>query len=179
MPHEDINFISARDAVIVANDEWLDDETNDLTFSGDLGPGDEEVVARVESREPDVAVAARAVAATTHPHDFDNDGVEESAIRYRYEHKLDKSGGYRSLPGLRTTLPLGDIGEPVELVTGAYVGPVAGFQIVFENRTDGSANPVTIDQDNIGGELHCRILREHADMAMPTVPAGAQTGGGN
>jgi hypothetical protein len=100
------------------------------------------------------------VATTPHPGDIDGDGEDESIVRYRFEQKVDSpSDTYNELPGLSNTLRFGKIGDPVQLLEDGYVGPVSSFQIVFENRSDGFASPMSVDIDEIGAEVHARILR--------------------
>lgn len=176
MPHEDINFVGARDVVIVGNDVWQDDKVTDNDIDSDLSPGDEVEVARIESTEPNVKLAVRAVGVTRHYADFNTDPASESVVEYRYEHKVSKGDTYNGVPGLETTLALGSISEPVEPVPGAYIGPVAGFRIVFFNRTEGASSPQTVGQHDMGAEIHARILRDaHADAVQPVIgPGGDQ-----
>jgi hypothetical protein len=149
-----------RDAVIVANNRFKDDRVEDLSFGSTLAPGETEVVAEVVSTpNKTFDVYGSAIATTAHAGDIDGDGNQESVVEYRIETKKRSADAYSSLPGLSTTLPFGELGNPVELVPGSYIGPVAGFRIVMKNRSDEFANPISIDSDNIAGEIHARLER--------------------
>jgi hypothetical protein len=149
-----------KNAIIVANNAWQDDRVLDVNFSGDLQPGETEVVARVESTaSAGYDVYPRAVATTGHGADIDGDGNRESIIRYKFEIKSNQGDSWNALQGLETTMPFGSLGEPVELLPGTFIGPVAAFRITFVNRSDQFSNPTAVDADDIGAEIHARIRR--------------------
>jgi hypothetical protein len=153
------NYTPARDAIVVAGDEWNDDNVTDLTYDGDLDPGDEETVAVVRSTKRNVKFAPRAVATTVHPGDIDGDGNDENIVEYHFDHKQSITDEWNELPGMTTTMPFGSIGQPVELIPGTFIGPVAAFRIRFVNRSDTFSTPLSAAEDDIGGEIHGRTVR--------------------
>lgn len=162
----DINFVNPQNTLVLAGDKWQDEDIENINYNqqtsqtGVLPAGEALTAVEMESNVDGVMLAVRAVATTTHGADIDNDGVDESVINYRYEMKPSSSTDtYNALPGLSSTLPFGAMGNPVELIPGAYVGPFKAFRIVFENRSDNFVNPVDVDLDKIGSHVHARVLR--------------------
>lgn len=151
-PHNSVN---------ITNQVWEDDRISTVEISGALDPGDTETVARMESTETGVALAASAVAATEHVADLDGDTDDESVVEYYWEYRSQNGGdAWNPLPGLSSTLPLGYLGKPVEIVPGELVGPVAGFRCRVHNRSDDYANPTTVPQEELGGQIAGIVLRE-------------------
>ncbi len=159
MPHKLPDTVRPKDAIVVAGDEWRDDSVNDLEYDGDLQPGDNEVVARVVSTNPSTKFLARAVATTAHGADIDGDGNVENVVRYHFDMKKSVNDKWSELPGLNTTMPFGRIGNPIELVPGTFIGPMAAFRIRIENRSFDFASPTAVSEDDIGGQIHGQTIR--------------------
>lgn len=151
-------FTPARNAIVIGNERWEDEEITELTYS-DLAPGDFGTVVVAESFDREVRLALRAIGTTVHPHDFDNDNEDENAVRYHIEKKESVGDGWNALPGMTTTAPQGDITEPVEVLPGSYIGPVQAWRVRYENRTEGTANPTTVDKDALGCTLRFKVIR--------------------
>lgn len=150
-----------HNAINLTNQVWEDDRISAIELDGDLGPGDTETLARIQSNQSDVTVAVSAVAATEHTADLDGDADEESIVEYYWEFQTQGGGdAWNPLPGLSSTLPLGYLGSPVEVVPGELVGPISGFRCRMHNRSDTAANPQTVPAEDLGGQLAGIILRE-------------------
>lgn len=154
------DFTMPKNALVIANQRWEDEDVEALDFTTTtLEPGEEATIVEVVSTEPNVKYAARSVATSAHAGDYNDDNVDESLVRYRFEHKKEANDKWHTLPGLTSTVPYGQIGQPVELMPGTFVGPVSGFRIVFENVTEGESNPINVDGKYLAAQLHGRILR--------------------
>lgn len=151
-------FVNGQNAVICTNTNWVDDRITDSSIS-DLAPGDVQTIVEMVSNDNDVQVAPMSVATTQHPHDYDSDNVDESAVEYVFERKKGHNDRWQTLSGLTTTVPFGQIGDPTPLLPDAAVGPMAAFRIRFKNITDGESSTTTISAEDIGCELHGRIVR--------------------
>ena len=135
------DFVAPRDTLILGNDLWEDDRVSDIDFQARLGddtldPGESVTALEIVSNDRDISLAALALATTRHPGDINGDGSTENIVRYRIEDKPDDpTDSYNILPGLSTTSPFGQIGDPVELLPGGNaVGPMYSFRVVVENR---------------------------------------------
>jgi hypothetical protein len=152
-------FTPPQNSLNLVNQRWEDDRLADIDLA-DLEPGEDQVVARMESNENDLYVTAKAVSTTKHTHDYDGDGATESAVNYKWEYKTHGGDGWTELPGMDSTLPLGDyLGQPVEIIPGKSIGPMAGFRVTFENVTDGENSPTTIPAGEIGAQIAGTIIR--------------------
>jgi len=148
-----------QNSLNLVNQQWEDDKLSDIELT-DLDPGEDQVVARVESSMSDLYVAAKGVSTTEHTHDYDGDGSTESAVNYKWEYKTHGGDGWTELPGMDSTLPLGEyLGAPVEIIPGRSIGPMAGFRVTFSNVTDGTADPTTIPAGEIGAQIAATIIR--------------------
>lgn len=152
-------YTPPQSAFNLANQEWTDESLAEVSFDGDLAPGDSEVVALIESNDKDVFIGVNAGATTEHRYDVDGDGKDESAVRYYHEFKGSQSNNWTPAIGLTTTMPLGRLSDPEEYVPGTIIGPMKGWRIRIENRTDETANSTTISADELGGQLTGVIMR--------------------
>lgn len=162
-------FTNPNDFIQVANDAWRDDSIEDIDFTdqvqdgSNLQPGERMTAVEIETTTPGEFVAVRDVATTPHAADIDGDGTPESIVQYIFDAKIrSASDTYHSLPGLTTTLPLGQIGTPIELLSGSFIGPMKSFRIRFFNRSGDFSSPQTVNIDDIAAEVHARRLREDA-----------------
>jgi hypothetical protein len=159
------SFVNPRDALILGNDRWEDDRVTSIDFTEqsagqELDPGETLTALEIVSNEPDITIGVSALGTTRHPGDIDNDGSTENIVRYRVENRPDNpTDTYNTLPGLTTTAPFGQIGQPIELIPGSHVGPVYSFRVVVENRSDGLPNPQSVPVEKIGVTAHARVLR--------------------
>lgn len=164
-PNRQADVVPSNDAVVVGNEQWEDETVEEIDFGAqtdngtELQPGEELVAAEVRSNRRNVSAMLRAVGVSTHPGDINGDGQDESIIQYRFERIESVSDGWNDLPGLTTTAPFGAVGAPVEVIPGTFVGPSSAFRIVFENRSDGFSNPISVNLDEIGAQMHARIVR--------------------
>lgn len=160
-------LVSPRNAIVIANQRWVDDTVEEIDFTAEenagndtLDPGEELTAAEILSTRSSVRLAVSAGATTAHGADIDGDGQNENIVRYRFEHKPSTpSDQYNELPGLSTTLPLGNMGTPTEFLAGKMVGPAVAYRVVVENRSDQFSNPQPVPVSAIGAELHARAIR--------------------
>lgn len=150
-------MIHPRRTVNIANQRWVDERTEAITFDDPLEPGEEAIVAAAEIEGIEPRFALRAIGTTTHKADIDGDGTLESPIEYRYEWRSDPAGEWVDLPSMTGTLPWGSLADPTQVVPGEAIGPMAGFRVVFFNRSYRFDEPVSVDGAALGaiivGEL--------------------------
>lgn len=154
--HE-FSFVASRNALVLNNQIW-DDESVSLAGFDDIEPGDEAVIAGADSSDEDIRFALDAFGVTQHIGDITGDGSNNSIVRYRIERRVDKGGSWRPLPGLDTTYPYGEIGDPFQPYD-SVIGPNHGFRIVFENRTDDFANEFTVSAREAAAQMNLVIIR--------------------
>lgn len=155
----DVDVVPSNDAVIVGNQEWVDETINDINITSDLGPGETVTVAETRSTDANIGIMLKAAGVTTHPGDIDGDGNDENVVEYRFERIESQAGKYNGLSGLTTTAPFGSIGNPTPLIPGSYIGPSQAFRLRFHNRSDDFSNNVTVAKEDIGAQLHARVVR--------------------
>lgn len=177
------DFVAPRDTLILGNDLWEDDRVSDIDFQERLGddtldPGESVTALEIVSNERDISLAVHALATSRHPGDINDDGSTENIVRYRIEDRPDDpTDTYNVLPGLSTTAPFGEIGDPVSLLDdGTAVGPLYSFRVVVENRSNEFANPIAVNTRDIGVMAHARVLRGTAVANVDTNPYGRNMG---
>lgn len=156
------DFANPHNAFSVANETWENDKIKPIELA-DLGPGDTQTVAEVGSSESEIFVAVRAVATTEHPADVGGSGQPRSAVRYIHEYQTHEGSGWNPIMGMSSTIPMGYLGNPVEIIPGAFVGPMSRYRIRLHNRTDETANDVTISAGELGGQIVGMIIRGEQD----------------
>lgn len=151
--------LAPEDLATVANEKWTDGDAEPVSFDGDLTPGDEEIAAQLQVTNNLTALAIKSVGVTSHAGDIDGDSKDENIERYHYEYQERPDGQWHRHEGLSGVLPLGDLARPAVLMRGAFLGPVAGFRVRIENRTDEPGNTAfTVDEDEIGARIHARTV---------------------
>lgn len=133
---------------------------NQVSFTGDLDPGDEEVVVSATVQDDNYRIVAQEQGVSAHKADVDNDNTDESIIRYHYQYKEEPGDAWEELAGSPTTLARGDLADPQSIGgSGIVVGPVAGYRVVFENRTDTTASSFTVDDEALGAIFKGRLTQ--------------------
>lgn len=148
-------YIQATNEEWVQKGETIGPETSFLDYPSPMTAGDETDVVRIVSEAENIELFVQAAGVTPHTADMDNDGDEESVVRYHYQYQEQIGGDWKEHDGLTDVQQLGNLTHPEPLLPGGgFVGPVYGFKIRFENRSDeGSFNAHSVDQDDIGGRL--------------------------
>jgi hypothetical protein len=138
----------------------VEPDVSDVTFNGSLDPGDIETVVQAQSTTDSYDIVAQEHAVTGHKADVDNDSADESIILYHYEYQQEIGGPWEELPGSPTTLPRGDLAN-TQPIGGRdiVVGPIKGYRIRFENRTDQTANQHSVDQEALGAIFKGRLTQ--------------------
>lgn len=146
------DFAPPQETINIANQRWLSHRLTPKSYD-DLEPGDTQTIVEMESDQSDLYVAVKGVATSQHAHDLQGDGELQSAVTYQHEFKTHGGSEWVQFPGLGGTLPLGTLGDPVEIIPGTYVGPMAGYRIRFTNRSNGETNEVTIPAEKLGAQI--------------------------
>lgn len=146
------DFAPPQETVNIANQRWESHRLESMELD-DLEPGDEQTIVEMESDQNELFVAVRGVATSEHAYDLQGDGELQSAVVYRHQYKTHDGDGWRNFPGIGGTLPLGVLGDPVEILPGAYIGPMAGYRIQFINRSEHHENEVTIPAEKMGAQI--------------------------
>lgn len=153
----EVDYIAPRNVVVLANQVWDDESVRTAEFE-DLGPGDEAAICEAISLDDDIRFGLDSFGMSDHLADIDNDGFQESIIRYRVERQDEKGGSWSAIPGLNTTYPHGEVGQTVEPF-GEVIGPAYGFRIVYENRTDRYAIEHDVAARDIGAQMNLVTVR--------------------
>lgn len=153
------NLLQLQNEVWTSATRDLEPQTSIVSFDGDLTAGDSEVVCEARSDFEAIRMEIREFGTTAHRADIDGDGTDESVIRYHFEYQNEPGGAWYSVPGLPAVQPMGDMVETEAVLDNGALGPVFGFRIRFENRTDDPAyTNTTISQDTLGARITGRII---------------------
>lgn len=143
----------------LGNQTWVDENLTNTQFD-DLEPGETETITSLLSNDSSVYMAVKGLAVTEHVADMNDDNTMESAVNYIYEYQTHDGGdNWNPMIGLSGTVPMGYMGNTEEIVPGEFIGPMSGFRVRMQNRTDGTANPVTVSADEIGAQVAGIFIR--------------------
>lgn len=161
----DDDLISPDQTIRLANESWVNTSSGlnpaitQSSFTGDLDPGDEENVVEAREEADNRRLQVKAVGVTSHKADIDGDKKDESVVNYKHQYQTEVGGSWITAEGPSGVIPLGDTANAVEYVPGEFIGPVVGWRVRFENRTDdASFTDSTVPEEDIGAILVARSV---------------------